>query len=155
MKKLAVKLLQFPIPEVHSLYTEGNIPLAAGYLKAFALHKGAASDEEITIIPRDVANNGGGAAVLKWIMESDTDVVGFTSYMWNIGRNLRTAREIKKQNPDITIILGGPEIDANHWALESKHIDAFAVGEGEQAFVDFIRDFKEGNQLKRIYQAKT
>lgn len=150
----AVTLLQLPIPEVHSLYTGGNIPLAAGYLKAFALHSGVVSNDDITILPREIANNAGDAAILKWVIEENPDVVGFTSYMWNIGRNLVLARKIKKQKPDIRIILGGPEINPGHWALESRHIDSFFLGEGEQAFVDFLRDREEGKPLKRIYQTR-
>ncbi len=147
----SIKLLQLPIPEVHSLYTGGNIPLAAGYLKSFALRSGMVSDDEITILPREIANNGGIAAILKWITEDNPDVVGFTSYMWNINRNLQLARKIKEIKPGTRIIFGGPEIDADHWAMKSRHIDAFCIGEGEQAFVDFLRDHKEGKPLKRIY----
>jgi len=151
--KPSVTLLQLPIPEVHSLYTQGNIPLAAGYLEACALHGGVVTENQITVLPREIANNGGDAAILKWITEDNPHIVGFTSYMWNIERNLHLARKIKEQNPDTRIILGGPEIDANHWALENPHIDSFCIGEGEGAFMDFLRDHREGKPLKRIYRS--
>lgn len=153
-KKTSIKLLQLPIPGVYSLYMENNIPLAAGYLKSYAVHKGVVSGDGITVVPRDLANHGGCSAVLDWIMEGDTDVVGFTSYMWNIDRNLHMARKIKERDPNIVVVLGGPEIDAAHWALDSEYVDAFVIGEGEQAFVDLIIDHKAGKPLKRIYQQK-
>jgi hypothetical protein len=153
-KNTAIKLLQLPIPAVHSLYLESNIPLAAGYLKSYAVHKGAAADDRITIIPRELANHGGCGAIMDWILKSDTDIVGLTSYMWNIDRNLYLARKIKEQAPEIIVVLGGLEIDSTHWSLDSEYVDAFVIGEGEQAFVDLIIDHKSGNPLKRIYQQK-
>lgn len=150
---MSIKLVQLPIPEVHDLYNEGNIPLAAGYLKAFAIKSGAAAEQEIEIIPRDLANYAGDAAILKWIKQSKTGIVGFTSYMWNIDRNLYLALKIKEINPRITVALGGPEIDYQHRVLKDNHIDAVIVGEGEQAFVDFLEDYKTGAPLKRVYQA--
>ncbi len=153
-KKFSIKLVQLPIPEVLHLYTEGNIPLAAGYLKAFAIEKGVAVAKDIEILPQDPANFGGDAAVLKWLLQEETAVVGFTSYMWNIDRNIRLAQEIKRENPGIAILFGGPEIDLHHPALKDNFIDAFVIGEGEQAFVDFILDFKKGNGVKRLYRCE-
>ena len=153
-KKFSIKLVQLPIPEVLHLYTEGNIPLAAGYLKAFAIEKGVAEAKDIEILPQYLANFGGDAVVLKWLLQEETAVVGFTSYMWNIDRNIRLAQEIKRENPGITILLGGPEVDLHHPALKDNFIDAFMIGEGEQAFVDFILDFKKGNGVKRLYQSE-
>lgn len=153
-KKSSIKLLQFPIPEVHHLYTEGNIPLAAGYLKAAALKKGAADHHEIEIIPRDMANHAGEPALLKWILQEGNAIVGFTSYMWNIHRNTYLAGKIKEQNPEIKIIFGGPEIDRQHPVLKNNNIDAFVIGEGEWVFADIIKDVKNGKKLKRLYQSE-
>jgi len=152
-KRLSIKLVQLPIPEVHDLYTQGNIPLAAGYLKAAVLKKGVLEDDEIQIIPRDGANYAGDNAILKWIVQKNTDIVGFTNYMWNIDRNIHLAKKIKETYPDIFVIFGGPEIDRQHWALKNKSIDAFVIGEGEDAFIDLIMEIKDGNQLKQVYQS--
>lgn len=153
-KKSPIKLLQLPIPEVHHLYTEGNIPLAAGYLKAAALKKGAAGDPEIEIIPRGMANHAGEPAMLKWILQEGTAIVGFTSYMWNIDRNIYLAGKIKEQDPGVIIIFGGPEIDRQHPVLKNNLIDTVVIGEGESAFVDFITDVKNGRKPKRLYQSE-
>ena len=147
-----IKLVQLPVPEVHHLYSDGNIPLAAGYLKAFALKKGAVEDHEMEIIPGDRANNGGDTAILKWALQDNTAIVGFTSYMWNIDRNLYLARKIKEANPDITILFGGPEMADHQPLLKNNAVDSIVIGEGELAFVDFLKDFKKGNGVKRLYQ---
>ncbi|NIM18494.1 MAG: radical SAM protein [Candidatus Aminicenantes bacterium] len=150
---MSIKLVQLPIPEVHDLYKEGNIPLAAGYLKSFAIKSGAAEEQEIEVIARDLANYAGDAAILKWVKESKTGIVGFTSYMWNIDRNLYLAQKIKEINPRITVVLGGPEINYGHRALKENHIDAVIIGEGERAFMDFLEDYKAGATIKRVYRA--
>jgi molybdenum cofactor biosynthesis enzyme MoaA len=152
-KKLFVKLLQLPIHEVHDLYTQGNIPLAAGYLKATALKKEVLEENDIRIVPRDIANYAGDNAILKWILNENTNIVGFTNYMWNIHRNIHLAKKIKETNPDTFVIFGGPEIDHQHRALKNKSIDAFVIGEGEETFIDLINDIKNGKQLKRVYQS--
>jgi len=154
-KSYSVKLLQLPVPEIHELYVEGNIPLAAGYLKSVALKTNAASDDEIEIISREIVNFGGDAAILKYIADSQIDAVGFTSYMWNIERNIYLAHKIKTSNPKTTTLLGGPEITPNHWSLESNAIDTFIMGEGEIAFSNLLRDLKNGTSLKRIYRAQS
>jgi molybdenum cofactor biosynthesis enzyme MoaA len=149
-----IKLLQLPIPEVHHLYTEGNVPLAAGYLKAYAIKKGAAEEQDIEIIDRDTVNNAGDAAIMEQLVTKETRIVGFTSYMWNIERNLFMAGKIKQTRPDIHVIMGGPEIVPEHPAAADTVVDTVVIGEGEQAFVDFLQDFNTGNAQKRAYQGQ-
>ena len=154
-----IKLIQLPIPEVQPLYTEGNIPLAAGYLKAAILKEEITQNYEIEIIPRDLAANGGDSAILKWLLQENTAIIGFTCYMWNIERNIYLAHKLKEQNPGIIIVFGGPEIDEKHWALQNRYIDTFVGGEGEQVFLDVIKDIKTGiktsTKLKPYYQSQT
>ena len=38
----------------------------------------------------------------------DNDVVGFSTYVWNRSYNAVLGRELKKANPNIFIIAGGP-----------------------------------------------
>ncbi|MCP4153467.1 MAG: B12-binding domain-containing radical SAM protein [bacterium] len=154
MKKenVSIKLVQLPIPGIRQHYKDSNIPLAAGYIKAHALANGEVKDDEIRIINRNKATNGGDPAIIDWILQEDTDVVGFTSYMWNIERIRLLAGKIKEINPDITIIFGGPEINDRHEALKDNNSDVFIIGEGEHAFFDFIRDYKRGSLSGRIYR---
>ncbi len=39
----------------------------------------------------------------------DSDVVGFSTYVWNKNYNYTLARKLKEQNPNVTILFGGPE----------------------------------------------
>ncbi len=147
--------LQLPIPEIHDLYSTANIPLAAGYLKAVALKYGLAPRGELHIFDRDVINYGGDAALLRAIRDEGPHIAAFTSYMWNIDRDIYLARRIKEADPSSIIIFGGPEIASNHPVLENKDIDAFVIGEGELAFCDFLRDVNEHRPIQRVYQSNT
>lgn len=153
-----VRLVQLPIPEVQDLYSLGNIPLAAGYLNAYAMSKGVVDKDEIRIIPGEIANYGGDAAVLKALAEPGTGpaLVGFGTYMWNLERNLYLAKRLKELNPLTTVLLGGPEINTGHQVQDLPYIDAAVIGEGEQAFVDFLIDWKNNRQSitdKRVYRS--
>lgn len=148
-----VALLQLPVPEVQPLYNDGNIPLAAGYLQAYAQIQPESNILNIRIIPRHIANFGGDAAIVDWLLGTEAHIVGFTSYMWNVERNIQIARRLKSSKPDITIIFGGPEIDRQHWILDDPAVDCFAVGEGEQLFSDLLQRLARGLPLPKILVA--
>lgn len=48
--------------------------------------------------------------VAERILEGDPDLVGFACYVWNGPVVLEIARLIKSMRPDVTIVLGGPEV---------------------------------------------
>ena len=146
--------MQLPVPEIQPLYNEGNIPLAAGYLRAYAESKAPSGALDIRIIPRDIANFGGDAAILEWILETRAAIVGFTSYMWNVERNIRMAQRLKERIPGIITILGGPEIAGKHWAFAEPAIDAFVVGEGERAFIELLIQFERKLPLQRFFSSQ-
>ena len=81
----------------------------------------------------------GDRALAAAILARRPQLVGFTCYLWNIQRTLWIARRLKAAQPDMRIVLGGPEITAdNQWVLEGPAIDLAAIGEGEQTFVDLL-----------------
>ncbi len=155
---LFIKFVQLPIPEVHHLYTTGNIPLAAGYLAAYALRMGVLQPGQLEIIPREIVNLGGDAAIIQWVLQGKTDMVCFTTTMWNLERNLYLAQHIKKSKPAIAIIFGGPEITADNPIINDstalRIVDSFVLGEGEQTFVELVRHYQSGTGLQPVYQER-
>lgn len=150
-----ISLLQLPIPEIHQLYTQGNIPLAAAYIKAAAIAAGTLHTNDISILPREKLNHAGDAAILKLIADTSPTMIGFTCYMWNIERNLYIARQLKEKNQDIAIIMGGPEITAGHRALSDDAVDCLVIGEGEKVFNQLWNEFNTHgkNSLKKVYHS--
>lgn len=130
-----ILLIQLPIPPLGSQAASENVPLAAGCLAAAALPCRRGGDEEITILSADEASTLGDAALLQAVVQRDPDTIGFTCYLWNIERTLWLCRKLKERLPHATILLGGPEIQAdNRWVWDSGGFDAAVVGEGEEPF---------------------
>jgi hypothetical protein len=70
------------------------------------------------------------------------DVVAFSCYIWNITQTLAVAKKIKELNPNITILLGGPEVSYEYEDVISlPEVDYIIVGEGEIPFTEFINSF--------------
>ena len=66
----------------------------------------------------------------------DSDVVGFSTYIWNRSYNNVLARELKKRNKDILIFFGGPEppITDKDFFQKFPYIDLAVKQEGEITF---------------------
>jgi putative methyltransferase len=72
----------------------------------------------------------------------DPVVCGFSCYLWNRNYCLAAAKAIKQRWPNCVIVFGGPEVSGNM----SRHdfIDTLILGEGEENFVDVLRNVHQG-----------
>lgn len=75
-------------------------------------------------------------SVLAAIYAEKADVAAFSCYIWNIGQVRRIAENLKKIQPDIVTVLGGPEVsyDPVDLLYEFPYIDFVISGEGEKPF---------------------
>lgn len=129
---------------------QGNVPLAAGYLKLLARLRGLEDAYEIDILPARDANRLSDRALLAEILERDPWLVGWTCYLWNVERSLEISRLVKQLLPDIRMLFGGPEITAdNDWVLKRPELDFAVIGEGEQTFVELLGELAERDQPRR------
>ncbi|MEN9936725.1 MAG: hypothetical protein RLZZ387_3304 [Chloroflexota bacterium] len=142
MKQLHVLLAQLPVPNNPAT----NAPLAAGYLKSYALHAESAATAavrdrlQIDILPRALADHAGDAALVEAIVARRPDVLGLSLYTWNSERSLELARCAKQRLPELIVVGGGPEVQAdNAWVLRHPGLDIGVVGEGEQTFAELLR----------------
>jgi radical SAM superfamily enzyme YgiQ (UPF0313 family) len=136
-----VLLVQLPIPPAGHDPVRGNVPLAAGYLKLMARQRGLEAGYDIDLFPPRAANTLGDQALLEAILGRRPWLVGFTCYLWNIDRTLWIAEQLKRADPDLRVMLGGPEITAdNAWVLEQESVDFAAIGEGEQTFCELLAE---------------
>ena len=80
-------------------------------------------------------------------------ICAFSNYIWNEKWNLNAAREIKNRWPDCVIMFGGPQTHVNYL---NKHsfVDCVISGEGEEAFVDFLRCIILSEPYERTYSKK-
>ncbi|RKD32591.1 B12-binding domain-containing radical SAM protein [Thermohalobacter berrensis] len=70
------------------------------------------------------------------IYRKEPDAVAFSCYIWNIEKTLEIAERLKIVNPNLKIILGGPEVSFNGKEILKKNtfIDFIVYGEGEVTF---------------------
>lgn len=83
------------------------------------------------------------------------DVIAFSCYIWNITQTLEVAKKIKILNPQIKILLGGPEVSYD-WqdVIALPQIDFIITGEGEIPFAEFLQFYPNVNHLSNIASKK-
>lgn len=73
---------------------------------------------------------------------TDFEVIAFSCYIWNITQTLETARLIKSKNPNIKILLGGPEVSYEFEDVITRNeVDFIISGEGEIPFTEFLNSY--------------
>lgn len=133
---LRVVLLQLPVPN----NPQANVPLAAGYLKAYAEAQGLLEGCSIEILPRQLVDRAGDAMIVAAVVARRPDLLGISLYTWNSERSLHILTRIKSLLPELVVVVGGPEVQRdNTWILEHPAVDLAVIGEGEQTFCDVLR----------------
>lgn len=79
------------------------------------------------------------------------DIVCFSCYIWNITQTLNVASAMKALNPDVKILLGGPEV-SYEWesVIQNEAIDYIIVGEGEIPFKEFLECYPNIDQVSNL-----
>ena len=76
-------------------------------------------------------------------------VCGFSCYIWNHNYCMAVAEAIKHQWPNCLIIFGGPQVNGK--LLKHKFIDSIVTGEGEENFVNALRNIIHQHPTELIY----
>lgn len=119
--------------------------LAIRYLKAYAQPEFDVTLVEYTI--KDPAIN-----IVSDLVQKQPDVIGFSCYIWNIEETIKVIKMIKKINPEIKIIAGGPEVtyDVQEWMKEVPEFDFIVIGEGEQTFKQLLSALASGTDFSEV-----
>lgn len=75
-----------------------------------------------------------------------SDLVVFSTYIWNSSYNFELAKKIKSHNPKCFIVMGGPQItdnDKNFWQSQQGSVDLALVGEGDNSFQQLLKQFPD------------
>lgn len=80
------------------------------------------------------------------------DVIGFSCYIWNIEETMKVVAMLKKINPELVIILGGPEVtyDVGEWLDQIPGADFIVIGEGEVTFKSLLSEIEGSNDYKKV-----
>lgn len=142
MKKLKVYLADLRHILNGVLFAD-TMPLGIGYMKAVIDRD--LSDEvdcEIFAYPNDFKQR---------IDANFPDVVMVTNYMWNEALSLWYLSYVKKINPNVLTVMGGPNISIEKerqaaFLLANPQIDVYALGEGDYLARDILKLFIDNNR---------
>jgi len=85
--------------------------------------------------------------VLEAILAEDPRIVGIGVYIWNAEPAGKLVAALKRLRPDITVVLGGPEVsfETDHQAI-CRAADYVITGEADLAFADLCRKLLAGQR---------
>src|SRR6056300_747882 len=77
----------------------------------------------------------------------DSDIVGFSVYLWNDNYNAALAKRVKELNPNVLIIYGGPQppIEKDDIFERFPFVDLCVKTEGEISFKRILENFETGD----------
>jgi anaerobic magnesium-protoporphyrin IX monomethyl ester cyclase len=80
------------------------------------------------------------------------DIVGITIPFTAQAENaIHTSSLCREIDPDITVVFGGPDASVRYsWLLENRFCDYCVIGEGEETFKEFIRNYPVKDELRKI-----
>ncbi|RKD23813.1 B12-binding domain-containing radical SAM protein [Ammoniphilus oxalaticus] len=120
--------------------------LALRYLKAYCQQDFELEMMEFTI--RDTPIN-----IVTDIINANPTVVGFSCYIWNIEETIILIDMLKKINPQLKIILGGPEVsyDVAYWMERLQGVDFIVVGEGEETLHHLLSEIEGEHKYDLVF----
>ena len=77
------------------------------------------------------------------------DIVFFSTYVWNMQISFAIAQALKKKNPKVLIVFGGPQVPDRDMEFLNKYpfIDLTIQGEGEIPFLRILEAFEKSSWL--------
>ena len=75
------------------------------------------------------------------ILKQEPDILGISVYIWNRRQSLELLEHLQKQNPNLKIVLGGPEVSFEPELPEGYTLIA---GEGEGKWVEYLNITTKG-----------
>ncbi len=131
---------------LNSKYVHSNLALKYLYTNMI---DGGYPKEMITL--QEFTINNEEDYIFGEIVRGGFDILCISCYIWNIDKTLTICENIKKANPKVKIILGGPEVsyDSDLFLRMHPYIDSIAPG--EQKNLPFPYKYLEPEKDKVIY----
>lgn len=95
--------------------------------------------------------------IAETLLETNADIIGFGIYIWNVDQSFEVIALLKSLKPDLTVVLGGPEISyetENNRAFELA--DYIILGQADLTFAELCQSILKGdNPEQKIIEANT
>ncbi len=89
--------------------------------------------------------------IVEQLLGSDTTIIGFGVYIWNVLETTDVMRLIKILRPDITLVVGGPEVS---YEFDEQPIcklaDFVITGAADTAFAELCQELIRGEKPSRL-----
>ena len=84
--------------------------------------------------------------IVQELIEQEPRIIGMGIYIWNAVQSLSVIRLLKSVRPNITLVLGGPEVSYEHQQQELCTLADYVIsGEGEVAFRELCAAVLDGS----------
>ncbi|WP_438347331.1 B12-binding domain-containing radical SAM protein [Paenibacillus sp. FA6] len=122
--------------------------LAIRLLKAFSEKEFDIELAEYTI--KDPVMN-----IVSDLYQRKPDIIGFSCYIWNIEETIKVVDIVKQVMPEVTIVLGGPEVsyDTHHWMERIQNVDHIVMGDGEETLHHLLQTIQGDRKFHFVYGA--
>ncbi len=92
--------------------------------------------------------------IVEQLLNHNPSIIGFGVYIWNSIETLNVIRMLKILRPDISIVLGGPEISYETTSQELYRIsDHVITGQADTAFAQSCAEILEGTPPAKLQSA--
>ncbi len=151
---MKIIFVQLPVQDPDGQDAVANVPLAAGYLAAYAEAQGLLTRSQWSILDMDLAAHGSDSAIIESLAAADADLVAFSLYTWNLERSLYIAGKARERSLRSRFIAGGPEVADGMPLMDRSPFHTLVQGEGELAFAEILRDIEQHRPLRKLYKTK-
>ncbi len=119
--------------------------LAIRYLKAYCEPEYMIDIPEYTIKDPTLS-------IVTDLLQKNPKIIGFSCYIWNIEETIKVIQMIKKINPNIVIVMGGPEVsyDVEDRMKRVPEFDFIVTGEGEATFKQLLQHIDQSLDFETV-----
>jgi anaerobic magnesium-protoporphyrin IX monomethyl ester cyclase len=89
---------------------------------------------------------------VKWVKKENPDILGFSVLLSTAKEAPKIAREVKEENPNVTVVFGGHHSTFNAKRILDKYsfVDIVVRGEGEYTSLDIARCIENRGMLNKV-----
>lgn len=125
-------------------------PLALLYLKAALVDHAGIAPDDITILefnPGDPA-----PLIAEALHKSAPDLIALSCYLWNVVDLMAAAAEAKRRNPNVRVVVGGPEVGPIPATVLARYpaVDVVVKSEGEIPMVEMVNRWRAGADIEDV-----
>jgi len=92
--------------------------------------------------------------IVERLLDDDPTLIGLGIYIWNLTETTAIMRLLRALRPDLTLVIGGPEVSYEYEGLEAFQLaDHLIPGEADLAFRQLVDDLSAGERPPKVIDA--